>query len=141
MNLLLSGYVRVFYSRLWLLELYRYFIEYDLWTKIESHIFISMSCSHFKKVHILNPACPVWSVWVKHSNWLRRWISFEKSLWKSRKLLWQTRKGQISIFEARLPNCIEGAVNISNWGFRSFFLNIVILFDRVKIRKIFQITA
>ena len=46
------------------------------------------------------------------------------------------------IFEARLPNSIEGAVNISNWGFGSVFLNIVILLiDGVKIRKIFQITA
>ena len=41
------------------------------------------------------------------------------------------------IFEARLPNSIEGAVNISNWGFGSVFLNIVILLiDGVKIRKI-----
>ena len=46
------------------------------------------------------------------------------------------------IFEARLPNSIEGAVNISNRGFGSVFLNIVILLiDGVKIRKIFQITA
>ena len=34
------GDFRVFYSRLWLVELYTYFIEYDLRTKIESHIFI-----------------------------------------------------------------------------------------------------
>jgi hypothetical protein len=40
MNLLHSGDFRIFYSRLWLVELYRYFIEYDLRTKIESHIFI-----------------------------------------------------------------------------------------------------
>ena len=32
-------------------------------------------------------------------------------------------------FEARLPNCIEGAVNISNRGLESAFFNIVILFD------------
>ncbi|CUP85534.1 Uncharacterised protein [Segatella copri] len=30
MNLLHSGDFRIFYSRLWLVELYRYFIEYDL---------------------------------------------------------------------------------------------------------------
>ena len=55
--------------------------------------------SHFKKGHILNPVWPVWSFWVKHSNRLRRWISFEKLPWKSRKLLWQARKGQKSNFE------------------------------------------
>ena len=32
-------------------------------------------------------------------------------------------------FETRLPNCIEGAVNISNCGFGSVFLYIVFLFD------------
>ena len=55
--------------------------------------------AHFKKGHILNPVWPVWSCWVKHSNRFRRWISFEKLPWKSRKLLWQARKGQILIFE------------------------------------------
>ena len=44
--------------------------------------------AHFKKEHILIPVWPVWSFWVKHSNRLRWWISVEKSLWKSRKLLW-----------------------------------------------------
>ena len=40
-----------------------------------------------------------------------------------------------NFFETRLPNCIEGVVNISNWGFGSVFLNIVILLvDGVKIR-------
>ena len=54
---------------------------------------------HFKNGHILNPVWTVWSFWVKHSNRLRWWISVEKSPWKSRKLLWWARKGQISIFE------------------------------------------
>lgn len=38
--------------------------------------------------------------------------------------------GSEYFFEARLPNCIEGAVNISNCGFGFVFLNIVFLFDR-----------
>ena len=65
-----------------------------------------------------------------------RWIWFHHQEFYS-------RSEDNSVFLGkRLPDCIEGAVNISNWGFGSVFLNIVILLiDGVKIRKIFQITA
>ena len=39
------------------------------------------------------------------------------------------RWGTEYFFEARLPNCIEGTVNMSNRGFGSVFFYIIILFD------------
>ena len=59
----------------------------------------------------------------------KAWISPRRS-WLSRgyRTGYAMRWGAEYFFEARLPNCIEGAVNISNSGFESVFLNIIFLF-------------
>ena len=71
------------------------------------------------------------------------WISpRQSSLSRGYRTGYAMRWGQNTSLKHDFLTAIEGAVNISNWGFGSVFLNIVFLFDWwCKDTKIFQTTA